>query len=110
MVRGTHAWHDQQQAAFHDWLVANDLDPNNADLSMGYLPLAQVDLQGSFGTTHSQQIWDVLGDHLDIYRIQAGTASQTFDYCWTDSDYQQQQIDRLRPGYRYHGNQLCAGS
>ena len=110
VVRGTHAWHDQEQAAFRDWLVANDLDPNNADLSLGYLPLAQVDLSGSFGTTHSQQIWDLLGDHLDIYRIQAGTASQTFDYCWTDSDYQQQQIDRLRPGYRYHGNQLCAGS
>ena len=82
----------------------------NADLSLGYLPLAQVDLSGSFGTTDSQSIWDQLGDHLDIYRIQAGTASQTFDYCWTDADYQQQQIDKLRPGYRYHENQLCAGS
>lgn len=98
---GDHVWHDQEQDAFHKWLRKTGFDPQDPELSLGYLPLAQVDLIQSFGTNSSSPIWDILGQHLDIYRIEAGDASQTFDYCWTDPDYQQQQINQLRPGYQH---------
>jgi hypothetical protein len=77
-------------------------DPSDPRLSLGYLPLGQVDLQESFGTENSENIWNILSSHLDIYRIEAGDASQTFDYCWTDTDHKQQQIDQLRPGYQHY--------
>jgi hypothetical protein len=69
------------------------------------LPIAQVLLQQSFGTTDAQEIWNILGSHLDIYSIEVNGVTQTFDYCWTDSNYKQQQINRLKPGYDYSGQQ-----
>jgi hypothetical protein len=98
---GNSPWHDQQQDQFCNWLIANNLDPKDTNLSLGYLPLAQVDLQRSFGTTDSTIVWKILTDHLDIYQIEVDGVVQTFDYCWTDPNYQQQQIDLLRPGYDY---------
>jgi hypothetical protein len=65
------------------------------------LPVGQVQLQQSFGTTDYQLIWDILGSHLDIYKIEIDGVSGTFDYCWTDVDYKQKQIDMMRPGYDY---------
>ena len=102
---GNQPWHDVEQAAFREWLRKTGFDPRDPRLSLGYLPLGRVDLQRSFGTENSQDIWNILGDHLDIYRIEAGDVSQTFDYCWSDADYKQQQIDRLRPGYQHQGTQ-----
>ena len=96
------AWHGAQMAQFRAWLVANDLDPADPALSLGYLKLGQVDLQRSFGTDDYRAIWQCLGSHLDIYRVEINGISQTYDYCWTDADYAQQQIDQLRPGYDYH--------
>jgi hypothetical protein len=63
--------------------------------------VGQVDLQNSFGTTDFKQILSMLTKHLDIYRIEAGTVAVEYDYAWTDPDYYQQQINRLRPGYDY---------
>jgi hypothetical protein len=99
---GGNGWHDREQEAFHRWLRKIGFDPADPRLSLGYLPLGQVDLVGSFGTKSSTPIWNLLGDHLDIYQIEAGDVTQTFDYCWTDPDYQHQQIARLQPGYQYH--------
>lgn len=96
-----HPWHDAEQQAFQQWLTKLGFDPQDPELSLGYLRLGQVQLVESFGTDNSESIWDILGKHLDIYRIEAGDASQTFEYCWTDTDYQQQQIDQLRPGYQH---------
>jgi hypothetical protein len=98
---GNRPWHDQEQDRFCTWLIANHLDPADPELSLGYLPVAQVELQSSFGTTDAQKIWDIVGSHLDIYSIEVNGVTQTFDYCWTDSNYKQQQIDRLKPGYDY---------
>lgn len=94
-------WHDAEQQQFQQWLQQNNLDSSDPELSLGYLPLAQVDLQGSFGTTVAKEIWPILGNYLDIYRIEVDGVAQTYDYCWTDADYQQQQIQQLRPGYDY---------
>lgn len=96
-----HDWHDQDIDKFTEWLVANNLDPEDTQLSLGYLKLGQVDLMGSFGTTDPRTIWKILGDHLDIYRIEYGWTKQTYDYCWNDKNYKQQQIDVMRPGYDY---------
>ena len=60
-----------------------------------------MQLQQSFGTTDPQTIWNMLSAHLDISKIEVNGINQTFDYCWTDSDYKQQQIAKLKPGYDY---------
>jgi len=102
---GSHPWHDTEQEAFRQWLRKIGFDPEDPQLSLGYLPLGQVDLVASFGTKSSLPIWNILGEHLDIYRIEVGNVSQTFDYCWTDDNYKQQQIDQLRSGYQHQRTQ-----
>jgi hypothetical protein len=42
-------------------------------------------------------ILPILSKYLDIYSISAGDTTATYNYTWTDSDYYQQQIDRLTP-------------
>jgi hypothetical protein len=99
---GANPWHNQEQQQFRQWLIDNKKDPDNVDLSLGYLPVGQVALQHSFGTQDPEKIWSVLGNYLDIYRIEIDGVVQTYDYCWTDDNYKQQQIDQLKPGYDYH--------
>jgi hypothetical protein len=98
-------WHDDEQKLFRKWLQQNKLDPQDPKLSLGYLPIGQVDLLGSFGTEKASEIWPILGQYLDIYRIEVDGVSQVYDYCWTDADYQQQQIQQLQPGYDYQTRQ-----
>lgn len=62
-------WHDEQQLKFENWLLKNGLDPRDAKLSLGYLPIGQVDLVKSFGTTDMQEIWKLMSDKLDIKNI-----------------------------------------
>lgn len=94
-------WHTEQQDAFNKWLIKNNLDPKNTALSLGYLPVGQVDLAGSFGTTDMFEIWNQLSTHLDIYKITIDDVGQTFEYCWSDNNYKQMQIDMMRPGYDF---------
>ena len=65
------------------------------------MPIGEVDLTASFGTTDVSSIWNILSDHLDIYKISIDDISNTFDYCWNDADYKQQQIAMMRPGYDF---------
>lgn len=94
-------WHNKEQQEFNDWLVANNLNPKDPALSLGYLPVGEVDLVRSFGTTTISEIWEQLSTHLDIYKIEVNGIVGVFDYCWTDSNYKQQQIDMMKPGYDY---------
>ena len=94
-------WHNKEQQEFKDWLIANNLDPADPSLSLGYLRVGKVDLLKSFGTTTLQEIWDILSDYLDIYQIEVDGVIGTFNYCWTDSDYKQQQINSMREGYDF---------
>lgn len=96
---GPHPWHNQEQDNFRQWLLKNNKDYLDPTLSCGYLPIGQVDLQESFGTKDYQTIWDILSSHLDIYSIEIDGISSTFDYCWSDYNYKQMQIDIMRPGY-----------
>lgn len=99
---GPHPWHNTEQDNFRTWLANNGLDYNDCNLSCGYLPIGQVDLKGSFGTTDYQSIWDILSSHLDIYSIEVDGTSNTFDYSWADADYKQMQIDIMKPGYDFN--------
>ncbi len=97
----TTPWHTEEQNKFHKWLINNNLDPNDPKLSLGYLPIGQVDLMKSFNTTDKFQIWSLLEKHLDIYKIEVDGISNAFDYSWTDHNYKQMQIDMMKPGYDY---------
>ena len=94
-------WHTEQMDGFYTWLDKNNKDRNDPNLSLGYLPLGQIDLKSSFGTLYPETIWQVLSNHLDIYKIEVGGVSQTYDFCWTDLDYKQMQINMMKPGYDY---------
>lgn len=98
---GENPWHDQQQNCFEQWLITNNRDPQDPNLSLGYLPLGQVNLRGSFGTAKSSDIWEILSAHLDIYCIEIDDVTQKFPYCWTDPNYKQMQIAMMKPGYDY---------
>lgn len=98
---GAREWHNQDQDRFKQWLIDNGKDPSDTSLSLGYLPLGQVKLKESFGTVEGEEIWDILSNYLDIYRIEVDGLIQTYDYCWSDDTYQQMQIDMMKPGYDY---------
>jgi hypothetical protein len=98
---GSCPWHDDEQLKFKQWLINNNLDPNDPKLSLGYLPIGEIDLITSFGTTKQEIIWSKLSNYLDVYSIEVDGVKNTFDYCWTDSDHKQRQIDMMRPGYDY---------
>jgi hypothetical protein len=92
-------WHNKEQQEFKDWLVSQELDPKDPKLSLGYLPVGHIDLIASFGTTDAQEIWNKLSNYLDIHSISIDDITNTFDYCWTDADYKQKQIEIMRTGY-----------
>ena len=98
---GPHPWHNIEQDNFRKWLTDNGRDYRDPKLSCGYLPIGQIDLQSSFGTTDYQDVWNTLSSHLDIYKIEVDGVSSTFDYSWSDNNYKQMQIDMMKPGYDY---------
>ena len=79
-----------------DWLFENGFDPSNPQLSLGYLKLGEVDLLNSFGTANAQDIWQQMGNYLDIYKIECGTSSATYDYHWSESNHEQRQLESLQ--------------
>jgi hypothetical protein len=94
-------WHDQEQDQFQQWLIDNGRDPGDANLSLGYLPIGQVDLAKSFNTENPGKIREILGKYLDIYQIQIDDVIGVYDDCWSDDDYQQQQINAMKAGYDF---------
>jgi len=96
-----HFWHVEEQKLFREWLIKNNLDPNDTRLSLGYLPIGEVNLQKSFGTENHFEIWKILGNHLDIFSIEVNGIVGVYDYCWSDPDYKKMQIDIMRPGYDF---------
>jgi hypothetical protein len=95
------SWHTKELSGFYEWLAKNNRDRNDPNLSLGYLPLGQINLDGSFGNSSPEVVWQILKDHLDIYKIEVGGISQTYDFCWSDNNYKQMQIDMMKPGYDY---------
>jgi hypothetical protein len=48
------------------------------------------------------KIWETLSNHWDIYSIKVDDVQQVYDYCWSDKNYKQLQIDMMKPGYDYN--------
>ena len=94
-------WFNEQQDLFREWLSKNELDYQNPELSLGHLPIGKIDLVKSFGTTDKFKIWDILSSHLDIYSVKIDDTKAIYEYCWSDKDYKQMQIDMMKPGYDY---------
>jgi hypothetical protein len=94
-------WVKQHYDNFRSWMIANNKDPDDKNLSNGYLPLGEIDIKKDFGTTDKLAVWDILSKHLDIYKIEIDGVTQTYDYCWNDHNYKQMQIDMMRPGYDF---------
>jgi hypothetical protein len=92
---GAYHWQQKKLAEFRDWLTANGFDPEDKGLTIGHPKVAQVNLIKSFGTTDYKQIWAQLAQHLDVYKIQIGKISATYNYNWSDPDYAEQQIKEL---------------
>ena len=92
---GSFPWQIQNLREFREWLVANNFDPEDKSLTIGHPKVAQVDLVRSFGTVDYEKIWTLLSQHQDVYRISTSMAHATYEYCWSDPDYDLQQIRKL---------------
>jgi hypothetical protein len=101
VYNGAHEWHNKQMNDFYAWLQTNNKEINDPNLSLGYLPVGQVNLSTGFGTLHEATVQQILSNHLDIYKIEVNGISNTYDYCWSDYNYKQMQIDMMKPGYDY---------
>jgi hypothetical protein len=92
-------WHCDEMDGFEQWLTRNGFDATDPKLSLGYIKIAQCDLERSFGTTNYEQIWDKLSDHLDVYSIEIDGVVGTFDYVWSQANFKDMQIKTMIPGY-----------
>ena len=85
-------WQIKELEEFRQWLTANGFDHNDKKLTIGHPQVGQVDLYRSFGTKNHAEMWELLGQHLDVYAIRTSTASVTYDYCWSDPDFVDKQV------------------
>lgn len=97
-------WHKEYLDEYYSWLTKHGVDINEPKLGLGYLKIGSVDLIKSFGTSDMFEIWNMLGDYLDIYKIKVDSISSVYEYSWADADHVQNQIEFLRPGYDYSSN------
>jgi len=93
---GAFPWQIKQLAEFRAWLLANGFNPDDKSLTIGHPQVGQVDLRRSFGTSDYIEIWNQLSTKLDVYKIRTSTAEATYEYCWSDPDYMEQQIKVLK--------------
>ena len=93
---GSYPWQIQQLGEFREWLTINGFDPTDKSLTIGHPKIAQVDLIRSFGTEDPDGIWQQLATHLDVYKIRTARARATYEYRWSDEDYELQQIRSMR--------------
>lgn len=93
---GGRDWQINELKEFRNWLIDNNFDPDDKSLTIGHPKVGQVDLVRSFGTTDYRKIWAQLSQHQNVYRISTSTANATYDYHWSDPDYDLQQIRKLK--------------
>lgn len=97
-----HKWHSEHIDKFNAWLVREGFDPKDPKLSLGYLEIAHVNLEKSFGTHDVFKIWDIMSNYLDIYSLEVDGIKAVYDYSWADEDYEDRQIAKLMPGYLHN--------
>jgi hypothetical protein len=96
---GNFPWQQQALKDFRQWLLDNNFDPDDKNLTIGHPQVAQVDLLKSFGTTDYNAIWQQLNNYQDVYRVTTGEASAVYPYRWSDPDFQQRQIKIISQGH-----------
>lgn len=89
-------FHQKEISDFRAWLAKNNIDFTDTQYSLGYLKIGQVDLQQSFGTEDPQTVWKMLENYLDIYSISINSTTVVYDYHWSNSDYTEQQMEKLK--------------
>ena len=92
---GAFHWQIQQLAEFRAWLERNGFNPDDPSLTIGHPKVGQVDLTRSFGTQDWENIYSQLSQYQDVYKIRTSTQQATYNYCWRDPDYTEQQIKAL---------------
>ena len=95
---GNYEWQKRHMKEFREWLVRNNFDPEDRSLTIGHPQVGQVDLESSFGTSNYKSIWQILDRHLDVVEVRTTDARATYNYHWSDPDYQAQQIAVLQGG------------
>jgi hypothetical protein len=93
---GAYHWQIKHLAEFRLWLERNGFDPDDASLTIGHPCVGQVDLSRSFGTENWEMIYSQLSQHQDVYQIRTNTARATYNYHWSDPDYDLQQIRSIK--------------
>ena len=93
---GAYHWQIKKLVEFRQWLIDNGFDPEDKSLTIGHPRVAQVNLTKSFGTLDYNQIWQQISSRLDVYKIRTSDAEATYEYRWSDADYAEQQIRRLK--------------
>jgi hypothetical protein len=89
-------WQIQHLAEFREWLERNGFDPDEPSLTIGHPQVGSVDLERSFGTENWENIYLQLSQHQDVYKIRTSGAQATYEYRWSDPDYDLQQIRALK--------------
>lgn len=92
---GEQPWHDATMDQYYQWLESNGKDKSDPKLSLGYLPLGQVDLLSSFGTDDPQIIWEIMSPCLNIHTIECDGHANSYDYRVFDENYQTVQMKAL---------------
>jgi hypothetical protein len=90
---GNYEWQKIKLQEFREWLLINGFDPEDKSLTIGHPQVGAVDLYSTFWTNDYNTIWSHLNTHLDVYSIRTGDARAVYDYCWSDVDYMQRQVD-----------------
>jgi len=93
---GAYHWQIRQLAEFRAWLERNGFDPDDPSLTIGHPCIGQVDLSRSFGTENWEMIYSQLSQHQDVYQIRTNTARATYNYHWSDPDYDLLQIRSMK--------------
>jgi hypothetical protein len=93
---GTFPWQIQQLKEFREWLTVNGIDPEDKSLTIGHPQVGQVDLLRSFGTADYRSIWAQLQTHLNVVKIKTSTQTREYNYNWTDKDYAELQIRKMK--------------
>ena len=95
-------WRIEENKKFRKWLEDNKFDPEDKSLTIGHPKIGQINLQRSFDAINDhQKVWNCFYRYPDVYQLKTSQATCTFDYNWSDPDYEQKQIEILRPGYIY---------
>lgn len=95
---GERNWQKRRLEDFRSWLTNNGFDPEDKSLTIGHPQVGQVDLERSFGTTDYKHIWNVLEQHLDVWRIKTSESAAEYDYNWNDDDFINLQVERITKG------------